>query len=39
LAAAVLYYKKKMEAFKRPSPVSNNTLVDRDEGRDDSPVI
>ena len=37
--AAVLYYKKKMEVFKRPSPVSNNTLVDRDEGRDDSPVI
>ena len=29
--AAVLYYRKKMRVFKRPSPVSENTLVDRDE--------
>ena len=37
--AAVLCYKKKMEVFERPSPVSNNTLIDRDHGRDDWPVI
>lgn len=28
--AALLYYKKKMEVFKRPSPISDATLVDRD---------
>ena len=39
LQAAVLYYKKKMKVFKRPSPVSKNTLVDRDNGCDDWPVI
>ena len=37
--AAVLYYKKKMKVFERPSPVSNNTLVDRGHERDDWPVI
>ena len=29
--AAVLYYKKRMQVFKRPSPVSDDTLVDRDD--------
>lgn len=28
--AALLYYKKKMEVFKRPSPMSASTLIDRD---------
>jgi DUF1365 family protein len=37
--AAVLYYKKKMEVFKRPSPMSCDTLVDRDAKSSDRPVI
>lgn len=37
--AAVLYYKKKMEVFKRPSPMSSATLVDRDVKSSDRPVI
>jgi DUF1365 family protein len=37
--AAVLYYKKKMEVFKRPSPMSKATLVDRDVKSSDRPVI
>jgi DUF1365 family protein len=28
--AALLYYKKKMGIFKRPSPISGATLIDRD---------
>lgn len=28
--AALLYYKKKMPVFKRPTPLSANTLIDRD---------
>lgn len=37
--AAVLYYKKKMEVFKRPSPESENTLVDRDMEEGGRPLI
>ncbi|NBB78281.1 MAG: DUF1365 family protein [Verrucomicrobia bacterium] len=29
--AAVLYYKKRMKVYKRPSPASKHTLIDRDE--------
>ncbi len=29
--AALLYYRKRMEVFKRPSPVSEHTLMDRDQ--------
>lgn len=35
--AALLYYRKKMKVFKRPSPQSANTVIDRDQseaGRD-----
>lgn len=36
--AALLYYRKKMKIFKRPSPESANTVIDRDrpEGRRDT---
>ena len=36
--AAVLYYKKKMRVFKRPSPKSSDTLIDRDVEGNDRPV-
>ncbi len=29
--AALLYYKKKLQVYKRPSPTSENTLIDKDE--------
>jgi DUF1365 family protein len=37
--AALLYYKKRMEVFKRPAPVSGDTLVDRDAPGESRPVI
>ncbi len=37
--AAHLYYKKKLPVFKRPSPESTNTLIDRDHPEGWRPVI
>lgn len=37
--AAVLYYKKRMEVWKRPSPDSDNTLVDCDAPEGRRPVV
>lgn len=37
--AAVLHYEKRIEVFKRPSPTSENTLVDRDAPEDQRPII
>lgn len=37
--AAVLYYKKRMEVYRRPSPESPNTLVDRDAPEGKRPVV
>ena len=37
--AAILYYKKKMKFFQRPSPVSSDTILDRDKLGDDRPII
>jgi len=37
--AAVLYYKKQMEVFKRPSPESADTLIDRDGSDVARPVV
>ena len=36
--AALLYYRKRMNVFKRPSPTSGDTLIDRD-GRDGAQRI
>lgn len=36
--AALLYYRKKMRVFKRPSPRSSDTLIDRDVGGNNRPV-
>lgn len=37
--AAQLYYKKKLPVYKRPSPTSKNTLLDRDHPEGLRPVI
>ena len=37
--AAVLYYRKKMEVFKRPSPRSAQTVIDRDQPADWQEVV
>lgn len=37
--AAVLYYRKKMQVYQRPSPESPHTLIDRDEQRENNKVI
>lgn len=37
--AAVLYYRKKMQVYQRPSPVSPHTLIDRDKQRENKKVI
>ena len=37
--AAVLYYKKRMDIYKRPSPVSIDTLIDRDATDDARPMV
>jgi len=37
--AAILYYKKHLKAYKRPSPTSKHTLIDRDHPEPQQPVI
>jgi len=37
--AAILYYKKKLKVYQRPSPHSTNTLIDRDQPKEDGMVI
>ncbi|MEO0510500.1 MAG: DUF1365 domain-containing protein [Verrucomicrobiota bacterium] len=37
--AAVLYFSKKMEVFKRPSPKSKRTVIDRDQPTNDQKII
>lgn len=37
--AAILYFCKKMQVFKRPHPVSENTVIDRDQPNDLGKVI
>jgi DUF1365 family protein len=37
--AALLYYKKKLKAYQRPSPQSKHTLVDRDQKKEASRTI
>lgn len=37
--AAVLYYRKKMQIYQRPSPVSDHTVIDRDQPERDQKII
>lgn len=37
--AAVLYFRKKMEVYKRPSPDSDHTVIDRDQPEDAREVV
>lgn len=37
--AAVLYFRKKMEVYKRPSPESDHTVIDRDRAADEQPLV